>query len=48
MAIVNMMRSRTAKVAFDTWLEAATEVPEEAEAKMLPLLTKGSTDTQVE
>ena len=38
MAIVNMMRSRTAKVAFDTWLEAATEVPEEAEAKMLPLL----------
>lgn len=45
--IVNMLRSRAISQAFDTWLEAATEMPADAEAKMLPLLTKGSTDTQI-
>lgn len=45
--IVNMLRSRAISQAFDTWLEAATEIPADAEAKMMPLLAKGSTDTQI-
>ena len=45
--IVNMMRNRVISLAFAAWEEGASEVSEEAEAKIVPLLVKGSTDTQI-